>query len=106
MFLLPSVFTRISPVKLTNSAKSPSLTTLHLLTIVPQSPQSPVQSPHIVITVKANTMKRSKPDHTRRSMNDVIEYNVESNAFERLPGKLETPRVNFAASVIYTDEDC
>ena len=40
------------------------------------------------------------------AMNDVIEYNLESNAFEQLPGKLETPRVNFAASVIYTDEDC
>ena len=40
------------------------------------------------------------------AMHNVIEYNIESNAFEQLPGKLETPRVNFAASVIYTDDDC
>ena len=40
------------------------------------------------------------------AMSNVLEYNFESNTFEQLPGNLISPRVNFAASIIYTDEEC
>jgi len=39
-------------------------------------------------------------------LTDIIAYQMDTNIFEILPGKLDTPRRSFAMSGIVSDEDC